>query len=86
MKVRTASSFSFIEPMKALRVSELPSGNWFYEMKFDGYRALAFKAGREVRLVSRNNKDFGDDYPQLLDSLKSLRAKDFVIDGRDRSP
>jgi bifunctional non-homologous end joining protein LigD len=67
--------------MKALRVPELPSGNWLYEMKFDGYRALAFKAGREVRLVSRNKRDFGDDYPLLLDALKSLIAKSFVIDG-----
>ena len=34
-----------IEPMKALRVPELPSGDWLYEMKFDGCRALAFKTG-----------------------------------------
>jgi bifunctional non-homologous end joining protein LigD len=38
------SSPSFIEPMHALRVQELPAGNWLYEMKFDGYRALAFKS------------------------------------------
>jgi bifunctional non-homologous end joining protein LigD len=50
-------------------------------MKFDGYRALAVKAGREVRLVSRNKIDFGDDYPLLLDALKSLSAKNFLIDG-----
>jgi ATP-dependent DNA ligase len=43
-------SFSFIEPMMALRVCELPAGNWLYEMKFDGYRALAFKAGKEAIL------------------------------------
>jgi bifunctional non-homologous end joining protein LigD len=67
--------------MKALHVSELPAGNWLYEMKFDGYRALAFKAGLEVRLVSRNRIDFGDDYPPLLDALKSLKAKNFIIDG-----
>jgi bifunctional non-homologous end joining protein LigD len=66
--------------MKTLRVPELPSGNWLYEMKFDGYRALALKAGREVRLASRNQIDFGDDYPLLLDALKSLIAKSFVID------
>ena len=81
MKEAAATAFSFIEPMKALRVPELPSGNWLYEMKFDGYRALAFKVGREVRLVSRNKTDFGDDYPLLLDALKSLRAKNFLIDG-----
>ena len=38
-------------------------------MKFDGYRALAFKASKEVRLVSRNQIDCGNDYPQLIDSL-----------------
>jgi bifunctional non-homologous end joining protein LigD len=81
VKQQAARSFTFIEPMKALRVRELPLGNWLYEMKFDGYRALAFKAGREVRFVSRNQRDFGDDYPPLLDALKSLKAKNFIIDG-----
>ena len=38
MKRRTASSFSFIEPMKTLRVGDQPTGDWLYEMKFDGYQ------------------------------------------------
>jgi hypothetical protein len=38
MKQRTASSFSFIEPMKTLRVGDLPTCNWLYEKKFDGYQ------------------------------------------------
>jgi len=50
-------------------------------MKFDGYRAIAIKADKEVRLVSRNRKSFNDDYPVLIDSLKSLKAKSFTIDG-----
>jgi bifunctional non-homologous end joining protein LigD len=54
--------------MKALPVEKLPEGDWLYEIKFDGYRALAFKEGKDVRLVSRNKKTF--DYPQLLDALK----------------
>jgi bifunctional non-homologous end joining protein LigD len=57
------SNLSFIEPMMALRVQDLPVSNWLYELKFDGYRALAFKAGKEVRLVSRNKINFGNDYP-----------------------
>jgi bifunctional non-homologous end joining protein LigD len=53
---------SFIEPMQALLVEKLADGNdWLYEIKHDGYRALAFKDGKDVRLVSRNNKAF--DYP-----------------------
>jgi bifunctional non-homologous end joining protein LigD len=69
----------FIEPMKALTVEKLPAGDWLYEIKFDGYRALAFKNGREVRLVSRNQKTF--NYPQLLDALKLLPAKHIILDG-----
>jgi ATP-dependent DNA ligase len=80
MKQDSTNNFSFIEPMKALPVSDLPAGDWLYEMKFDGYRALAFKAGEEVRLVSRNQIDFGNNYPQLIDSLKLLTAKELIID------
>jgi bifunctional non-homologous end joining protein LigD len=79
MKQGEAAAFSFIEPMKALPVDKLPEGDWLYEIKFDGYRALAFKAGKEVRLVSRNNKPF--DYPQLLEALKSLPARRVILDG-----
>jgi bifunctional non-homologous end joining protein LigD len=75
------SNFPFVEPMMALRVRALPSGDWLYEMKFDGYRALAFKAGKEVRLLSRNRTIFNDDYPQLIDALKLLTAENVVIDG-----
>ncbi|MGA8655701.1 MAG: non-homologous end-joining DNA ligase [Chthoniobacterales bacterium] len=67
--------------MKALRVHDLLAGDWLYEMKFDGFRALAFKADKEVRLVSRNRTNFNENYPQLVESLKLLPAKNFVIDG-----
>jgi bifunctional non-homologous end joining protein LigD len=70
---------SFIEPMKALPVENLPEGDWLYEIKFDGYRALALKEGKDVRLVSRNQKAF--DYPRLLDALKLLPAGCFILDG-----
>jgi bifunctional non-homologous end joining protein LigD len=41
--------------------------------------ALAFKNGKEVRLISRNKKEF--NYPQLLDALKLLAAERVVLDG-----
>ena len=81
MKQGEATNFAFIEPMKALPVTDLPVGGWLYELKFDGYRALAFKSGSEVRLLSRNRTLFNDNYPQLVDSLKALKAKSFIIDG-----
>jgi hypothetical protein len=70
---------SFIEPMQALAVEKPPDGDWLYEVKLDGYRALAFKDGKDVRLVSRNQKAF--NYPQLLDALKSLPAEQIILDG-----
>jgi bifunctional non-homologous end joining protein LigD len=81
MKQAAAANFVFIEPMKALVVRDLPAGDWLYEMKFDGYRALAFKAGKEVRLISRNRTNFDNDYPLLIDALKLLSAKQAIIDG-----
>jgi bifunctional non-homologous end joining protein LigD len=70
---------SFIAPMQALAVEKLPEGDWLYEIKLDGYRALAFKDGKDVRLVSRNQKAF--NYPQLLDALKSLSPGQVILDG-----
>src|SRR6266404_5931612 len=76
MKPISARRPSFIAPMQALRVAELPDGDWLYEVKLDGYRALAFK---EVRLISRNNKPL--NYRQLLDSLKLLAVEQVILDG-----
>jgi bifunctional non-homologous end joining protein LigD len=67
-KQGAATSFSFIEPMKALPVEKLPVGDWIYEIKFDAYRTLAFKNDKEVRLISRNKKTF--DYPQFVNAFK----------------
>ena len=65
--------------MKALSVEKLPEGDRLYEIKHDGYRALAFKDGKDVRLISRNNKPL--NYPQALDSLKLLIVEHVVLDG-----
>jgi bifunctional non-homologous end joining protein LigD len=72
----------YFEPMKCLLVDQLPEGDeWLYEIKFDGFRALAIKAEERVELLSRNRKDFAQRYPTLAKSLKSLRCKSAVIDG-----
>src|SRR5262245_8519698 len=79
VKANAKKTPAFIEPMKALSIEKLPEGDWLYEIKHDGYRALAFKDGKDVRLVSRNKKAF--DYPQLVDSLKSIPANRVILDG-----
>ncbi len=71
----------FIEPMLLLRTDKLPEGtNWAYELKLDGYRAIAFKSGGRVHLRSRNNKDFNGRYPAIVKALSAM-PDETVIDG-----
>jgi bifunctional non-homologous end joining protein LigD len=71
----------FIEPMLLLPADKLPEGDgWQYEVKFDGYRALAIKTGGAVRLRSRNDKDFTKRYPGVVAALSAL-PDETVIDG-----
>jgi bifunctional non-homologous end joining protein LigD len=72
---------AFIEPMLLLRTERLPEGReWAYELKLDGYRALAIKTGGKVHLRSRNNNDFNLRYPAVVQALTVL-PDETVIDG-----
>jgi len=71
----------FIEPMLLQRTQSLPEGpNWAYEVKLDGYRALAVKSNGKVLLRSRNNSDFNAKYPSVTKALAVL-PDETVIDG-----
>ncbi|MFZ1120821.1 MAG: hypothetical protein WAN81_11400 [Candidatus Binataceae bacterium] len=52
-----------------------------YELKFDGYRAIAFKTRNRVHVLSRNGKDFSQRLPALVRALEPL-ADETVIDGK----
>jgi len=70
-----------IHPMLATLVDEpFDDDDWFFEIKWDGYRALAYIEGSKVRLVSRNQNEF-QDYPELRDIPRYLRAKQAILDG-----
>jgi bifunctional non-homologous end joining protein LigD len=59
--------------MLLLRTEKLPEGPvWLVELKFDRYRALAIKDGGEVRLRSRNDKDFMSRYPAIVKALATM--------------
>ena len=54
---------------------------WIFERKLDGERCLAFRSGRQVRLMTRNQKDDTSTYPELTGALAAQEAGDFIIDG-----
>jgi hypothetical protein len=71
---------AFVEPMDCLAVTKLPeSANWIWEVKIDGYRAIAVKSDT-VNLFSRTQKSFNTKFPYLRDALVGLPAGT-VIDG-----
>src|SRR5688500_7542889 len=78
----TASrSASFVPSMLLLRTDTLPdSDRWMYELKLDGYRAIAFKRNGTVHLRSRNDNDFGTRYPGVIKALARM-PDNTVVDG-----
>ncbi len=68
--------------MLLLRTETLPAdgARWIYELKLDGYRAVAFTRDGAVHLRSRNDSDFNVRYPAVLRGLANL-PDDTVIDG-----
>ena len=67
--------------MLLLRTGALPeAAEWIYELKLDGYRALAFNSAGRVQLRSRNDNDFSVRYPAIVRALASLPSET-VIDG-----
>jgi bifunctional non-homologous end joining protein LigD len=73
---------TFVEPALATLVDEVPDGDgWVYEIKFDGYRALAAVAGGTVRIWTRNALDWTHKYPRIAEALSGLDLGAALLDG-----
>ena len=72
-----------VAPMLAKAQAAVPdeAGVWCYEPKWDGFRALVYRDGDEVVIQSRNGKELGRYFPELLDSLREEIAPRCVLDG-----
>jgi bifunctional non-homologous end joining protein LigD len=72
----------FVEPMKAKLVDKPPAtGDWIYELKFDGIRLIAVRADKKVSLLSRNQNDLSARFPEIVEAITKLAARECVIDG-----
>jgi ATP-dependent DNA ligase len=68
--------------MEAKLVDALPiGGDWQYEPKWDGFRCVAFRDGDKVDLMSKAGKPLARYFPELLEMLRAVKAKRFVLDG-----
>jgi bifunctional non-homologous end joining protein LigD len=71
-----------IHPMLATPVDEPFDGaEWLFEIKWDGYRAIAFIDDGKLRLVSRNQNELTARFPELKDLPKFIKAKSAILDG-----
>lgn len=72
----------FVPPQLATLVAEAPSGEeWLHELKFDGYRLLCHLNQKQVRLWTRNQKDWTAKFPTIAKALKALKVQSAILDG-----
>jgi ATP-dependent DNA ligase len=70
------------EPMEADTAKEIPRGEeWAYEPKWDGFRCLAFRDGKEIHLESKSGQALQRYFPEIATALLAVRAPKFVLDG-----
>lgn len=73
---------AFVPPQLARVVPTVPSGSqWLHEIKFDGYRLIAVRQGKSLRLFTRSGLDWTERFKGLAGPLKKITTKDFVLDG-----
>ena len=68
--------------MEALLAAELPEGEgWQFEPKWDGFRCLARRDGEQVTLTSKSGKPLARYFPEVVETLRRVPAKQFLLDG-----
>ena len=70
-----------VAPMLAKLARELPSGDYIYEPKWDGFRCIVFRSGTEVELGSRNELPLTRYFPELVRALSEVLPERAVLDG-----
>jgi DNA ligase D-like protein (predicted ligase) len=81
-RVKRVKMPDWISPMLATLTDDRFSGeNWIYERKLDGERLIAYKRDGNVRLMTRNRKEVGKNYPEVVDALSALDLDGFIVDG-----
>lgn len=71
-----------VEPMEATSVDELPEDDgWAYEPKWDGFRCLVFRDGKNVFLQSKSGQPFARYFPEIAAAMQKVKSSKFILDG-----
>ena len=81
-RVKRQSQPEWVEPMLATLTHDCFSdSDWIFGRKLDGERVLAYRSGGAATLLSRNKRQLGKTYPELVEALSTQRSRDFIVDG-----
>lgn len=81
-QARTAGKPPEVTPQLATLATEVPAGEqWLHEIKWDGYRFLAEKHAGQVRLWTRQRKDWTKKFPAIAEAVARLPVDSFLLDG-----
>jgi ATP-dependent DNA ligase len=70
-----------VKPMLAKAATKVPTGDFFYEPKWDGFRCIVFRDGDEVELGSRNERPLTRYFPEVVAAVKEALPEKCVVDG-----
>jgi ATP-dependent DNA ligase len=70
-----------VEPMLAKLADALPDGNYLYEPKWDGFRAIDFRGKDDLLIQSRDSRPLNRHFPELHEALLEGLPKNCVVDG-----
>ena len=70
-----------VPPMLAKPVKAIPTGDYLYEPKWDGFRSIIFRSGDEVEIGSRNEKPMTRYFPEVVAAVKAGFPSRAVVDG-----
>jgi ATP-dependent DNA ligase len=70
-----------VAPMLAKLVDEIPTGAFSYEPKWDGFRSIVFRDGREIEIGSRNERPMTRYFPEVVEAIEANLPERCVVDG-----
>jgi ATP-dependent DNA ligase len=71
-----------LEPCLPRPAKEPPAGpDWIHEIKHDGFRVIARRDGKKIRLISRKGKDLTYRFPLAVQAIAELPVNSCIIDG-----